>query len=150
MPTSTIASFGTPAEFEVALQQECGVELLVTGQGPFRAQLMRIALPHLCLLHGEEWLPRIAFVTAAPDTTILILPTQQETLQRWGGVSLPVDEIMTVSACECLHVRADGPSHWAAIRVSAKELSRIGRVLVGPEFALPPGIHRWRPMRSSI
>ena len=149
MPASTIAAFSTANEFEAALQQGGSVELLVTGQGQFRAQLTRIALPRLSLLRGEEQLSRLAVLSVAPDSALIILPAQREPRQIWGGANLPPGEIMTVSGGERLHVRSDGPCRWAAVCVSAQELIRLGRALIGPEFVWQTGIRRWRPARAS-
>jgi AraC-like DNA-binding protein len=150
MPASTIAAFSVVNEFEAALQQVGSVELLVTGQGQFRAQLIRIALPHLSLLRGEERLSRLAVLLVAPDSALIILPVQREPSQIWSGANLLPGEIITVSGGEWLHVRSDGPCGWAAICVSAKELIRLGRALIGPEFGWQAGIHHWHPARASL
>ena len=62
MPASTIAVFNEPGAFEAGLQRGCSVDLLVTEQGQFRAELISIVLPRLRLLRGKEWLSRIASV----------------------------------------------------------------------------------------
>ena len=148
MPSSTIAVFSEPQAFEAALQQGCRVELLVTGHGQFRAQLVSIALPWLRLLRAKEWLSRIAVVSAAPGSMLVILPTEPEQSQTFQGASLLAGEIMTVTAGERLHTWTVGPCGWGIISVSAKEFVRYGQALVGRNFALPSGVCRLRPSRD--
>lgn len=50
MPASTIAVFNDPRTFEAAVQGGCSLELLVTGKGQFRAEVIGIMLPRLRLL----------------------------------------------------------------------------------------------------
>ena len=122
MPSSTLAVFSEQQAFEAALQQGCRIELLVTGQGQFRAQLISIALPRLRLLRAKEWLSRIAVVSAAPGSMLVILPTEPGQSQNFRGAGLLPGEIMTVTAGEQLHTWTVGPCGWGIISVSAKEL----------------------------
>jgi AraC-like DNA-binding protein len=148
MPSSTIAVFSEPQAFEAALQQGCRVELLVTGYGQFRAQLISIALPQLRLLQAKEWLSRIAVVSAAPGSMLVILPTESQQSQTFRGASLPAGEIMTVTEGERLQTWTVGPCGWGIISVSAKEFVRYGQALVGRNFTLPLGVCRLRPSRD--
>lgn len=150
MSSSAIAVFSEPQAFESALQQGCGVELLVTGCGQFRAQLISIVLPRLCLFQAEEWLSRIAVVSAAQGSMLVMLPTAPKQSHKSSGVSLLADEIMTVSGGERLHTWAVGSCDWGIISVSAKELAEYGQALVGRYFVLPPGVCRVRPSRAGL
>jgi AraC-like DNA-binding protein len=150
MPSSTIAIFSEPQAFEAALQQGCRVELLVTERGQFRAQLISIALPRLRLLRVKERLSRIAVVSVAPGSMLVILPTEPGQSQTFRGASLPAEEIMTVTAGERLHTWTVGPCGWAIISVPAKEFVKYGQALVGRNFALPSGVCRLRPSRDGL
>jgi AraC-like DNA-binding protein len=150
MPSSTIAVFSEPHAFEAALQQGCGVELLVTGHGQFRAQLICIVLPRLRLSQAKEWLPRIAVVSVAPGTMLVILPTEPAQSRKLGGASLLAGEIMTVTAGERLYTWTTGACGWGIISISDKELVSYGQALVGRNFALPRGACRLRPPRGSL
>jgi AraC-like DNA-binding protein len=149
MSATTTAIFNAD-EFEAALQQGGSVELLITGRGQFQAQLTRIVLPRLCLLRGEEWLSRIAVVSVASDSILIVLPTEQGSSQIWGGAVMQAGEIMTVGPGGRVHVRTNGPCRWGTMCVSTTELMRYGCALIGPEFACLPGVRRWRPTRTSI
>src|SRR5271167_3853056 len=150
MSSSTVAVFSEPQAFESALQQGCGVELLVTGQGQFRAQLISIALPRLRLLQAKEWLSRIAVVSVAPGSLLVIFPTEPEQSQRCAGASLSAGEIVTVTAGERLHMWTVGSCGWGIISVSAKEFVRYGQALIGRNFSLPRGVCRLRPRQGSL
>ncbi len=149
MPSSTIAVFSEPQAFEAALQQGCRVELLVTGHGHFRAELISIALPRLRLLQAKEWLSRIAVVSVTPGSMLVILPTEPEQSLRCGGGVLS-DEIMTATAVERLHTWTVGSCGWGIISVSAKEFVSYGQAVAGRNFTLPPGVCRLRPSRGSL
>ena len=148
MPSSTIAVFSEPQAFEAALQQGCRVELLVTGRGQFRTRLISVVLPRLRLLQVKEWLSRIAVVSAAPGSMLVILPTEPEQSQKFRGASLLAGQIMTVTAGERLHTWTGGPCGWGIISVSAKEFVRYGQALVGRNFVLPSGVCRLSPSRD--
>jgi AraC-like DNA-binding protein len=151
MNSSTVAIFNAPDEIEAALQQGGStVELLVTGCGQFQARLTRIVLPRLHLLRGEEWLSRIAVVSVASETILIVLPVGQGSSQIWGGAVIQAGEIMTVGPGARVHVRTNGPCRWGTICVSTTELMRYGCTLIGPEFASSTGVRRWRPTRTSI
>jgi AraC-like DNA-binding protein len=150
MPASTIAVFSEPPAFEAALQQGCGFELLVTGHGKFRARLISIALPQLRLLRVTEWLSRIAVISAASGSMLVILPTEPESSQQFGGASLPAGEIMTVTLGEPLHTWTVGSCGWGIISVSAREFVGYGKAMVGRKFALPSGVCRLRPGRGGF
>jgi AraC-like DNA-binding protein len=150
MASSTIAVFSEPQAFEAALQQGCRVELLVTERGQFRAQLISIALPRLRLLRVKERLSRIAVVSVAPGSMLVILPTEPGQSQTFRGASLPAGEIMTVTAGERLHTWTVGPCGWAIVSVPAKEFVKYGQALVGRNFALSSGVCRLRPSRDGL
>ena len=150
MPASTIAVFNEPAAFEAALQQGCSVDLLVTEQGQFRAELISIALPRLRLLRGKEWLSRIATVLVAPRSLLIILPIEPEQPQACGGVTPGPGEIITATAGERLHLWTSGPCVWGIICVSAREFAGYGRAVVGRNFMLAPGVRRLQPSRQSL
>jgi len=150
MPTTTIAVFSEPLAFETALGQTCGVELLITGHGKFRARLTSIALPRLRLLQVTEWLSRIAVVSAAPGSMLVILPTKPEASQKFDGASLLAGEIITVAPGEALHTWTVGSCGWGIISVSAREFAAYGKAMAGREFTLPPGVCRPRPNGDSL
>jgi AraC-like DNA-binding protein len=150
MTAITVAVFEAPSEFEAALEPNGNVELLVTERGQFEAQLRRTLLRRLCVLSGDEWLARIAVVAIPVHSVLITLPIESLTSQVWAGAVMGPDEIITMSPGARVHVRTEGPCHWGAICISAAELARYGRVVVGHEFACPPGLRHWRSSRHNI
>ena len=150
MPASTIAICSDPRAFEAAVQRGCSIELFVTGKGQFRAEVISIMLPRLRLLRGKEQLSRIAAISVAPKSLLVILPIDPERPQTCGGVRLGAGEIMTATAGERLHLWTDGPCFWGIISVSAKEFASYGQAVVGRNFALAPGVHCLQPSQRSL
>ncbi len=150
MPSSSIAVFSEPEAFESALRLGCYIELLVTGQGRFRAQLVGIALPRLRLLQAKESLARIAIVSVAPGSFLVIFPTEPKHPQTYGGTRLHAGEMMSVTAGERLHMWAVGSCGWGIISISVKELLMYGQAVAGRNFVLPLGACRLRTSRGSI
>ena len=150
MPSSSIAAFNDPLAFEAALQRGCSVEMLVTGQGRFRAELISIVLPRLRLLKGRERLSRSAVVSVSPASLLVLLQTESGHSQVCDGICLRADEIMTVSAGERLHLWTHGPCDWGIVSVSARELASYGQAFVGRNFSVAGGVARLRPSRESL
>jgi hypothetical protein len=142
MSTSTIAVFNDPRAFEAALQRGCTVDLLVTGQGRFQAEMVSIVLPQLGLLQARERLARIAAVSVAHGSMLIILPPEPGQPQTCGGVCLSADEIMIATPGERLHVWTRGPCNWGIISVSVKEFRRHGHAMIGRNFELASGVSR--------
>jgi AraC-like DNA-binding protein len=150
MSASTIAVFSDPRAFEAALQRGCNVELLVTGAGRFQTEFISIVLPRLRLLRAKEQLARIAIVSVAPGSMLVILPPRQEQLQTCGGARLAADEIMTVTGGKRLHTWTPGACDWGIVSISARELVSHGQAMLGRNFNLASGISRLRPNRDSL
>jgi AraC-like DNA-binding protein len=144
MPGSVISAFSEAADFEAALREGACRGLLVTGPGPFRARLTRIALLQLRLSAAEEQLPRILLLAVPPGTILVALPGAGEPAPVLGGISMGPGEIMTLGPGQRLHMRSRGPYGWGAIWLPVSELVRYGSVMTGSAFAVPCGAVRWR------
>jgi AraC-like DNA-binding protein len=144
MPGSVISAFSEAADFEAALRAGGGVGLLVTGPGPFRARLTRIALLQLRLAAAEEQLPRILLVAVPPGTILVALPGAGEPAPVLGGISIRPREVMTLGPGQRLHIRSYGPYRWGAIWMPVSELVRYGSVMTGSDFVVRSGALRWQ------
>jgi AraC family transcriptional regulator, ethanolamine operon transcriptional activator len=149
MPSSVTSAFTEAADFEAALREGGGVDLLVTGPGAFRARLTRIALLSLRLASAEEHLPRILLVAAPPGMILVALPGAGEPAPVLGGISMGPREIMTLGPGERLHMRSHGPYRWGGIWLPATELVRYASVMTGTAFTIPCAAPRWR-LRPAI
>src|SRR5271163_2038735 len=107
MPGSITSAFDEREDFETALRAGCR-GLVVTGRGPFRAQLTLVVLHRLRLSAAEEQLSRIAFVAVPAGMVITAFPIGRGTLPIRGGVRVRPDEIMILPPGEHLHVQTNG------------------------------------------
>jgi AraC-like DNA-binding protein len=145
MPASITSMFSDAEDFEAALGEEGCLSLLVTGVGPFQAQLTEIALHRLRLSATDEHLPRITLVTVPAEMILVSLPSGSGAPSICGGLRLGAREILTLGAGKRLHMRTDGPCCWSAIWVPVPELVRYGSALTGANFHVPTGARWWRP-----
>jgi len=145
MPVSITSMFSDAEDFEAALDEEGCLSLLVTGVGPFQAQLTEIALHRLRLSATDEHLPRITLVAVPAEMILVTVPSGSGASPIWGGVRLGAGEIMTLGGGQRLHMRTDGPCRWSAIWVPAPELVRYGSALTGADFHVPTTARWWQP-----
>jgi AraC-like DNA-binding protein len=141
MPRTVTSAFSEPMDFEAALRKGGCLSLLITGRGPFRAQLTRVTLHRLHLSMAEERLSRIAFVAVPGDMVVTVFPT----VPVHGGIEAQPGEIMILPPGEHVHVRTDGLRRWGSIWVPVEELVRYSEAVTGTPFAVPPIAQRWRP-----
>jgi AraC-like DNA-binding protein len=145
MPQVVISAFTEPDDFESALGEGGGADLLVTGGGRFRARLIRIMLPRLRLSAGEEWLSRIAFVSMPQGWVRFLLRVNSSGSLVCGGVGVEHGAILALSSGRAVHERLDGSGVWSDIWASAAGLASYGRVLAETVLVFPPGVSRWQP-----
>jgi hypothetical protein len=150
MTESTASFFTEPDKLRASLYAHLQGAYVVTGNGQFRASLLRIELSRSCLLGVEEFLPRIAFMRPAEGLVVVLLPGHREALQTWAGAGLLGGEILTISAPASAHGRSEGYCRSAGICCSATHLLRTGRLLLGRTFTIPPGVVRWRPASKQL
>ncbi len=150
MPGSTASVFSEPSDYEAALQHNDGFELVVTGQGAFRAELTRIELSRMHIVAGTENLARVAFISVPVDHVRIVLPTRGGGALYLGGTALRQDEIFAHGPDQRLHERTDGPCHWKAIVYRSRDLVRYGRAITGTAFEGPVGACQWRPGREAL
>lgn len=150
MPGSTASVFSERDFYHAALQQDAGIELVVTSQGEFRAELIRLELLQMHLVTGLERLARIAYVVPSADLVRITLPTRGNGSLFWAGAALRPDEIVSHTASLGIYERTDGPCHWRTISLPIAHLLRYGRAMIGRAFGLPSGAHRWRPTSKAL
>src|ERR1700752_2101736 len=150
MPASTISICNEPDEFEAALQHRGHVGLWVTGPGPFRACLIRFALPHSSLLVTEETSPRIAFISPAPGAVVVIVPLDGESQHIWAGTPLRAGAILTISGGQPVHAHSNGPCRTGIVCFATRDFDRFAEILIGPHFTVAGGVQRWHPDPSAL
>ena len=150
MPGSTFSTFSEPDDFQGALRENAGVDLVVTGHGPFWARLSSISLYRMRLLACEERVSRVAFMSISPRLVRVTLPAEPAASLTWAGCGTRPDEIVTHSAGSRFYEQINGPSHWRTLWLPSTDLARAGRALHGAPPIIPPGMSRWRPNPESL
>lgn len=98
----------------------------------------------------EEVQPRLAILSVPVDTVLVTLPTDRATGSIWGGIASQPGELMTHGPGRRVTTWTNGPCRWSAIWISARELQRHGRVLVGDGLTVPAGTRPWRPRAAAL
>lgn len=126
------------------------VKLFVTRHGRFRARLIRVALPRASLLVTDESSPRIAFVSPAPGSVVVIVPLDRGAPQTWAGIPLHPGEIMTIGLGQPAHARTAGLCRTGIVCFAAQDFSRFAGALLDPGFVAPTGVQKWQPAPSAL
>ena len=140
-----LSVFSEPGDFQAALREVDGVDLVVTGAGQFWARLSRISLFRTHLFVCEERLSRIAFISVPAALVRVALPPPPDTSLMWNGIGARPGEIVTHGGGHRFHERTDGPIRWSTMWLRARHLATAVAAARGGGLALPPGEHRWRP-----
>ena len=150
MPVSEVSIFNDPDDYQAALCRDVGVDLLVTGRGEFRAQLVRIALPHLSLSAGTEHLARVAVMTVASNMLRVSLPVRSGSFPVSGGVPYRPGEIITHGPGHRLLERTEGRCVWRCVWLATKDLAAYSYAVKGAALQVPVGELRWRPNAAAL
>src|SRR5271170_1913820 len=135
MPASGTGTFTDPDDYRASLSR-VRIDLLVTSQDKFKADLTWATLDHLHLLHSKENLPRISHVSLVPALVFVGFATRMDPPMLWGGVELQTGDIVFHGLGERFHQRTTGPCGWSLLGVTPEHLERYGGALSGR--ALPP------------
>src|SRR3984893_16884682 len=144
MPGSGTSTFIDSDDYQASLGH-LRIDLLVTSQGAFNARLTWATLHHLQLLHGEEDLPRTAYVSLASRLVFVGFTTRPAPPMLWGGGELKTGEIILHSRAERFHQRTTGPCGWSLVGLPPEHLERYGGALSGKTLSLPAAARILRP-----
>jgi hypothetical protein len=150
MPSSSKSTFSEPEEFEAALCRQTNVDLLVTGQGRFRARLSHVALPRLHLVAADETISRIAFLSIRPSHTLVWWALRHHGSQIWCGMPSPADGLVTLGPGARVYARTWGDCRWAGLWISTADLAHHWRALTGTPVMLLNGASSWRPSNAAL
>ena len=143
MPGSGTGTFIGSDDYQASLSH-LRIDLLVTFQGVFNARLTWATLHHLQLLHGEENVPRIAYVSLAPTLVFAGFATRPDLPMVWGGAELQTGDLIFHSRGERFHQRTTGPCSWSLVGLAPEHLESYG-VLSGKPLSLPAAARILRP-----
>jgi AraC-like DNA-binding protein len=144
MPGSGTGTFIDSDDYQASLSH-LRVDLLITSQGAFNARLTWATLHHLRLLHGEEDMPRIAYVSLAPALVFVGFTARPDLPMQWGGGELQPGEIIIHSRGERFHQRTIGPCSWSLVGLAPEHLERYCEALSGKALSLPAAARILRP-----
>src|SRR5258708_1515107 len=144
MPGSGTGTFIEPNDYQASLRQ-VRIDLLGTSQGAFKARLTWVTLHHLDLQRCEEDLPRIAYLSLAPELVFMGFATRPDPPMQWGGVKLQPGDLILHSRGERFHQCTTGPCSWSLVGMAPEHLERYGGALSGKALSLPTAARILRP-----
>jgi AraC-like DNA-binding protein len=136
MPESGTGTFIDSDDFQAA-HSHLRIDLVVASQGAFNARLTWATLHHLHILHSEEDLPRIAYVSLDPVLVFVGFVTRPDPPMLWGGGELQTGQIIFHGRGERFHQRTTGPCGWSLLGLAPQHLERYGVALSGKALSLP-------------
>jgi AraC-like DNA-binding protein len=144
MPGSGTGTFVDSDDYQAGLSH-LRIDLLVTSQGAFNARLSWATLHHMQLLHSEEDLPRIAYISLAPTLVFVGFATRPDPPMLWDGVEPQTGDLIFHSRGERFHQRTTGPSSWSLLGFVPEHLERYCDALSGKPLSLPAAARILRP-----
>jgi AraC-like DNA-binding protein len=144
MPGSGTGTFIDPDDYQASLSH-LRIDLLVTSQGAFNARLTWATLHHLQLLHSEEEIPRIAYVSLTPALVFVAFAARPNPPMLWGGGELQAGDLIFHSRGERFHQRTTGPCSWSLVGLPPKYLEEYGEALSGKALSVPAAARILRP-----
>jgi AraC-like DNA-binding protein len=144
MPESGTGTFIEPDEYQASLRQ-ARIDLLLTSRGPFNARLTWATLHDLHLLRCEEDLPRIAYLSLAPELVFIGFATRPDPPMLWGGATLQTGDLIFHSQGERFHQRSTGPCNWSLVALAPDCLETYFAALSGKGLSAPAAAEILRP-----
>ena len=150
MPTSTFTRFNDPYMYQ-AMIRAGAMDMVVTGRGEFRSELIRIELHHLWMQRAYESLPLIAHCEITEGRrAISFLAHQDEPAMCSSGKDFAAGEIFVHEPGTKLYHRTSAPCRWAAMSLTLEDLATAGRCLAGRELQIPRDNYITRPTQGSF
>jgi len=144
MPGSGTGTFIDPDDYQASLRQ-VRIDLLAISQGALKAKLTWATLHCLQLLHSEEDLLRIAYVSLAPGLVFVGFATRPDPPMFWGGVELQTGDIIFHGQGERFHQRTTGPCSWSLLGLAPEHLETYGSAVNGKPLSLPAAMRILHP-----
>jgi AraC-like DNA-binding protein len=147
MPGGGTSTFTDPDDYQAGLRQ-ARIDLLATPLGEFRTSLTWARLDNLHLLRCQEDLPRIGYLSLAPELIFVAFAPHTGLRPLWGSLEVQSEEIIVHGRGERLHQRTKGPCLWSVIALGPAYLEDYGRALTGTGLLPPAAGVVLRPRRQ--
>ena len=144
MPGSGTGTFIDPDNYRARFNH-IRIDLLATSQGALKANLTWAILHSLQLLHSEEDLPRIAYISLAPTLVFVGFATRPDPPMVWGGTELRIGDLILHSLGQRFHQRTTGPCSWSLVGMAPELLEKYSEALSGKPLSLPAAARILRP-----
>jgi AraC-like DNA-binding protein len=136
MSLCSVANFSEAHAYVTAIRG-VKMEILVTGQGEFRAELTQIDLPRLRIRCGRENLARISHLRVPAGRGILFFISEPgRAAMHVGGRVLSADEIVVCAPNTTKHDWSAAACGWGFISFRTADLAVATRAIVGRELDL--------------
>src|SRR5262245_53904278 len=143
MPVSGTFTCTNPSDYQSKFP-DGRVELVFARWAEYRARLTWVELRCLHILRSEESLPRIAYLSLAPERVFIGFPRHPK-LQIWGGVTLQSSDIVLHARGDRVHQRTSAASRWGLVSLPPKYLATYSKAIAGVEITAPPAAEILRP-----
>src|SRR5262245_36941099 len=135
MPQSQVVRYADPTEFRAAVRAADG-EMLVTGKGEFRSEVIRIDLQQLWMQRIADKLPRIIQATNHPGrAAILFMADTALAPVRHSGLDVGPSEIIALHDGASFHHCTQDECRVAAMSLTLADLAAASQAIIGRELA---------------
>jgi len=146
MAESGTAVFTNPDDYRAGIG-DASMDLVFTDQGEFKGHLTRLKLDNFHIFRSHENIPRIAYISLAPNRTFVSFPLTSSA-HVWNGVEIQLGDIALHSPGERGHQWTKGTSHWGLISLPSAQLAYYCKTLAELVLAEQPVAQILRPQPS--
>jgi AraC-like DNA-binding protein len=136
MPTSGTSTYVDPDDYQAKFRGG-RINLVLTNGVGFKARQTWVEFGHLHLLRNEESLPRVAYISLAPDWVFVGFPMGAVPLPTWGGTKLRSGDVVLHGIGERMHYRTNAVGRWGYVSLAPHHLAAYRRAIAGFDPGLP-------------
>ena len=136
MFSSSVRTFTDPDEYAAALRQGT-VELTVTQRGCFSAKLSTVSFQHLSMQRLSEELPRFSHVDGHSGRAFMVFRTSPGPSVVRNGVELSTTGITRLRPGQSYYQHTSGPTSHGGMSLPVDEMVTVGAAMAGRDLAPP-------------
>ena len=150
MPQSHVYFMNDPALYRSALRAG-DAEMMVTGSGQYRAELVRIDLHKLWMQQSSDRLPRIIHCSHDPRRAgILFLSHGEQASLQHDGAEFGPGEIAFYRTAASSHHRTTSACRFGTMSLTPDDLAASAKALIGRELTPPEQTRFIRPAPEAM